>query len=187
MKRELPFIAGLAYELVLLAVALLWGQFFHCSAFAGFRWAWEDAGVGAVAVLPPLAFFLWTLKSKAAVFRRHQELLENLLRRVFANWPIIQLLTLSLCTGIAEEALFRGAIQGSLAERIGPGLALVLGSLAFGAVHIVTWTYAIIAAFIGAYLGLLWTWTGNLLTPIVTHAVYDFCALVYFLKWYRKQ
>ena len=73
MKRELPFIAGLAYELVLLAVALLWGQFFHCSAFAGFRWAWEDAGVGAVAVLPPLAFFLWTLKSKAAVFRRHQE------------------------------------------------------------------------------------------------------------------
>jgi hypothetical protein len=26
----------------------------------------------------------------------------------------------------------------------------------------------IVAAFIGAYLGLLWIWSGNLLTPIIT-------------------
>jgi len=31
-------------------------------------------------------------------------------------------------------------------------------------------------------LGLLWSFTGNLLTPIVTHAVYDFAALIYFLR-----
>ena len=45
----------------------------------------------------------------------------------------------------------------------------------------------IIAALIGAYLGLLWIWTGNLLTPMVTHAVYDFVALVYFLRVYRSE
>jgi membrane protease YdiL (CAAX protease family) len=43
----------------------------------------------------------------------------------------------------------------------------------------------IITAFIGLYLGLLWLWTGNLLTPMITHAVYDILALVYFLRVYR--
>ncbi len=87
--------------------------------------------------------------------------------------------------GICEEALFRGAIQGSLAEHIGGVLALVLATGLFGAVHLITWTYAIIATFIGAYLGLLWICTGNLLAPMVTHAAYDFAALVYFLRFFR--
>ena len=92
-----------------------------------------------------------------------------------------------LIAGISEEAFFRGAIQGSLADRVGVVLALVLASVLFGAFHLLTWTYAIIAAFIGAYLGLLWIWTGNLLTPMITHAVYDFAALVYFLRVYRSR
>ncbi|MEI6785094.1 MAG: CPBP family glutamic-type intramembrane protease [Verrucomicrobiota bacterium] len=46
-------------------------------------------------------------------------------------------------------------------------------------------TYAIVAALLGVYLGLLWMWTGNLLTPMITHAVYDFATLVYFLRIYR--
>ena len=70
---------------------------------------------------------------------------------------------------------------------MGWGLALVLASVVFGAAHLLTWTYAIIAAFIGAYLGLLWIWTGNLLTPMITHAVYDFVALVYFCRVYRSR
>ena len=48
-----------------------------------------------------------------------------------------------------------GAVQGSLADRVGMSMALVLASVLFGAAHLITWTYAIIAAFIGAYLGLL--------------------------------
>jgi hypothetical protein len=69
---------------------------------------------------------------------------------------------------------------------VGLGLALVLASVVFGAAHLLTWTYAIIAAFIGAYLGLLWIGTGNLLTPMVTHSAYDLAALVYFLRLYRS-
>ena len=84
--------------------------------------------------------------------------------------------------GISEEAFFRGAIQGSLADRVGVILALILASVLFGAVHL---TYSAIAALIGAYLGLPWNWTGNLLTPMITHAAYHFVALVYFprLGW----
>ena len=111
--------------------------------------------------------------------------MEGLLRPLLGNWSVLQLLAISLVAGIAEEAFFRGAVQGSLADRVNVILALVSASALFGALHLLTWTYAIIAAFIGAYLGLLWIWTGNLLTPMVTHAVYDFAALVYFLRVYR--
>ena len=112
--------------------------------------------------------------------------MEAYLPPLFGNWSILQLTIISVCAGISEEALFRGAIQGSLTDHVGLGVALVMGSLLFGAFHLITWTYAIIAAFIGAYLGLLWIWTGNLLAPIITHAVYDIAALVYFLKMRRS-
>jgi len=112
--------------------------------------------------------------------------MESLLRPVLGNWSIVQLAFISLCAGISEEAFFRGAIQGSLADRVNVSLAVILASALFGAFNLLTWTYAIIAAFIGAYLGLLWIWTGNLLTPMITHAVYDFAALVYFLRVYRN-
>ena len=104
---------------------------------------------------------------------------------LFGNWSILQLTLISVCAGLSEEAFFRGAIQGSLADNVGVGVALVMASLLFGAFHLITWTYAIIAAFIGAYLGLLWIWTGNLLTPMITHAVYDIVALVYFFRFRR--
>jgi uncharacterized protein len=111
--------------------------------------------------------------------------MESLLRPILGNWSVLQLSAISLVAGISEEAFFRGAIQGSLSDRVGMSVALVLASVLFGAAHLITWTYAIIAAFIGTYLGLLWIWTGNLLTPMITHAVYDFAALVYFFRFRR--
>jgi hypothetical protein len=43
-------------------------------------------------------------------------------------------------------------------------------------------TYAILAALIGLYLGLLLIWTGNLLAPAVAHGLYDFIALLYLVR-----
>ena len=112
--------------------------------------------------------------------------MESYLGPLFGNWSILQLTLISVCAEISEEALFWGAIQGSLVGHVGLGIALVMASLLFGAFHLITWTYAIIAAFIGAYLGLLWIWTGNLLAPMVTHTVYDIAALVYFFRVHRS-
>ena len=151
------------------------------------HWSLKCAWIGFVAAVPPFTFFIWTLSSKLQLFHHHRTLLESLLRPLFGKWSILQLMAISLIGGISEEAFFRGAIQGSLADRVGWGWALVLASAFFGAFHLLTWTYAIIAAFIGVYLGLLWIWTGNLLAPMITHAVYDFVALVYFLRIYRSR
>jgi CAAX protease family protein len=182
LRRELSFVAGCALELALLVFAFLWGWFFHRPVLLDLHWNLPAALIGIVAAIPPFVFFLWTLSSKFPICSHHRHLFEAVLRPLFGKWSILQLLAISLIAGISEEAFFRGAIQGSLADRVGVIPALVLASLAFGACHLLTLTYAIVAAFIGAYLGLLWMWTGNLLTPMITHALYDFAALVYFLR-----
>jgi membrane protease YdiL (CAAX protease family) len=92
------------------------------------------------------------------------------------------LIILSLAAGVAEETLFRDAIQGGLAERVGPIFAILLASALFGASHMLTWTYGILAALIGVYLGVLYILTGNLLAPMITHALYDAVFLVWSLK-----
>ncbi len=185
VKRELSFRVGCLVELALLVLAVLWGQLFHRPALVDLHWRLEDVLIGIVASIPPFIFFLWTLKSNLWVFSRHRHLFESSLRPIFGTWSLLELAIISLLAGICEEALFRGAIQGSLAEHVGGPLALVLASASFGAVHPITWTYAFTATLIGTYLGFLWIWTGNLLTPMVTHGVYDFLALVYFLRFFR--
>jgi membrane protease YdiL (CAAX protease family) len=52
----------------------------------------------------------------------------------------------------------------------------------FGLAHPISTTYAVLASLIGIYLGFLFVATDNLLVPIVTHAAYDFLALVYLLS-----
>jgi membrane protease YdiL (CAAX protease family) len=186
LSRKISFSAGCLFELALLVFAFLWGWLFHRPALLDLHWSLTSAFIGIVAAVPPFVFFLWTLNSRLHVFSRHRQLMESLLRPLFGNWSLLQLFAISLVAGLSEEAFFRGAIQGSLADRVNVILAVVLASALFGAFHLLTWIYATIAAFIGAYLGLLWIWTGNLITPMITHAVYDFAALVYFLRVYRS-
>jgi membrane protease YdiL (CAAX protease family) len=60
--------------------------------------------------------------------------------------------------------------------------AVALASAVFGLLHAITPTYAILATVMGAYLGVVWIASGNLLAPIVAHALYDFVALVWLLR-----
>ncbi len=75
-------------------------------------------------------------------------------------------LVLAALSGLAEEALFRGALQ--------PWVGLVPASLIFGLAHFVPrrelapWCLFAIAA--GLLLGGLYEWTGNLVAPVVAHA-----------------
>ena len=187
MSRKLSFSVACLLELALLVLSLVWGWLFHRSALLDLHWSLNAALIGVVAAIPPFLFFLWTLNSHFQICSNHRHLFETVLRPLFGIWSILQLLVISLIAGISEEAFFRGAIQGSLSDRAGVIPALVLASAAFGACHRLTWIYAIIAALIGLYSGLLWIWTGNLITPMITHAAYDFVALVYFLRVYRAQ
>jgi len=80
---------------------------------------------------------------------------------------VSQCVVLAFVSGIAEEALFRGALQ--------PKVGLVAASVLFGLAHFVprrefaVWTGTTILA--GFMLGLLFQETGNLIAPIVAHFV----------------
>ncbi|MFU8831096.1 MAG: lysostaphin resistance A-like protein [Wenzhouxiangella sp.] len=116
--------------------------------------------------------------------------LEDFVRRVLVPWfgdaPWWGLALVALAAGIGEELLFRGVVQGGLAGLVGPWGALVIASLLFGLVHAMTRAYFIIATLAGFYLGLLYLWTGNLLIPIVVHFLYDWIALQFYMRRYRR-
>ena len=69
-------------------------------------------------------------------------------------------------------------LQPALATHVPLACAVVVIGLAFGAVHWLTPTYALLAGLVGVYLGALYAVSGNLLAPITAHALYDFVALV---------
>lgn len=98
----------------------------------------------------------------------------------------VELVLLACLAGIAEEMLFRGVVQIGLARLLPGGAALVVASAAFGLAHFITPAYALLAGLAGLYLGGLFLLQGNLIAPIVAHAVYDIVALNYVARLYQK-
>ncbi|WP_245960737.1 CPBP family intramembrane glutamic endopeptidase [Wenzhouxiangella sediminis] len=109
-------------------------------------------------------------------------LVRGFLELLFRNARPGAVLLVSLLAGIGEELLFRGVVQAGLASWASPAAAILIASLMFGAAHAVSLPYFAVAAFLGLYLGLLYHWTGNLLVPIVVHALYDWIAIHYYLR-----
>jgi hypothetical protein len=176
------FLPACLFELGLLAAAQGFGALLNLKVAQQVRWNWKDAAAGTLAALPLLALFWLLLGSRLKPLVQIRQFLDDVVRPVFGRWPLWQLGVISLAAGVGEEMLFRGVVQGGLSRWLGTAWGLALASALFGLAHVVNWAYAIAAALIGAYLGTVWLLTGNLLAPILTHALYDFCALVYFLR-----
>lgn len=91
------------------------------------------------------------------------------------SWPI--LITLSVFAGVGEELLFRGAIQGWLAQHFHEAVAIVAASVLFGLVHYLSFTYFVMATGLGLVLGTAYAHTDSLVLVMVWHGVYDMIAL----------
>lgn len=92
------------------------------------------------------------------------------------------LLLIAVLAGVGEELLFRGLIQGGLAEWWGEWPALGVASVLFGLAHCMTREYAVFAMVLGFFLGWLVLVTGDLTASILAHAGYDFAALLLLTK-----
>lgn len=153
--------------------------FYGVLLLAAFAWAALDGR--ALAWIPPdgagsalrafgagvLAAAIVVLASRQLTQRtRVGEQLARSLAAALGPLTLVECWGLALVSGIAEEALFRGALQ--------PQVGLVAASLLFGAAHFVprrelfAWTPFAIAA--GFLLGWLYDATGSLLAPVVAHA-----------------
>lgn len=134
--------------------------------------------LGLAATLPMLLGLRWILRTNWSPARRLVSLVTEQLGPLLAGRSRLQLALLALLAGVAEEVLFRGVIQVGLARAFSPAWALLAASSLFGLAHFASAAYAVLAGVVGAYLGALFLLQGNLLVPVVAHALYDFVALI---------
>ncbi len=129
--------------------------------------AWgAAAGLGLVAVS-------WAMTRWCRAGRR----LAKMLRNTVAGMPWPQALVLALGAGVAEEAVFRGALWALVSSVWGDAAALAVTTVAFGAVHglfarrLRAWGLFALGA--GLVLGGLRWGTGGILAPVAAHVVID--------------
>jgi membrane protease YdiL (CAAX protease family) len=185
----------------LVALALLVGSWWGVNPWGELQWtrdALRSNGMailqGALASLPLIALLIvfdrWTP-------RLLQPLKQSVDREVV---PLLMYSTLgdflliSIAAGFGEELFFRGLVQAGLQYELeqldipnGPWISIAVASLIFGVCHWVNREYALAAGIVGVYLGVLFFFSGNLLAPITTHAVYDVIAMWYLVIFKGRQ
>lgn len=163
-------------------LALVGSLVFRVGLLASVKLTVADALIGAAGAGPLFVLFLFVLNARGGPLREIRLFLDTVVRTAFGSWSVPNIAVVSILAGLAEESLFRGLIQAGLESEIGKPFALLVASAIFGLCHAVNRPYAAVAGAIGLYLGVIFLATGNLLAPIVTHALYDFVALLYFLR-----
>jgi membrane protease YdiL (CAAX protease family) len=105
------------------------------------------------------------------------------LARAIGPMSVPDALLMAAASGFSEELLFRGAVQ--------PRMGLLAASVLFGAMHFVPrremlpWTgFAIV---VGLVLGWIFESTGNLVAPMVAHAVVNAVNLPLLTHLYGEQ
>jgi len=166
--------------LVVLALGLGW--LFQEPPFGTVRLTWRHLSAGLLATAPPLLALTLLLRSNSPGLVRLVREVEQMVGPLFEGATVGALALISILAGVGEESLFRGVLQPALGSVTAPWVALLVVSAVFGLVHFVTATYAFLAGVIGLYLGWLFLGSGNLLVPIVVHALYDFVALTILVR-----
>lgn len=152
--------------------------FFNTPLAPMLYWSTEDALIGVAATVPLAVFLWWFMQSKISLIADFRQAQIEFFAAVGFEFTPFRIALMALFAGLFEELLFRGAIQTALTGALPLALAIGVSSILFGVVHWRTWLYALIATLIGVWLGVLFAITGNLLAPIITHALYDVIALV---------
>jgi len=141
-----------------------------------------DVGVGLLAAVPLVAGFWMAMRRPLGPLRELRELTRRVVAALFRDCAAYELLLIAVMAGLGEELFFRGFLQQWLIERAGVWVGLAVASLAFGALHLLSITYAALATLVGAFLGWLCLASGNLVAAITAHAVYDFIALWWLVR-----
>ena len=168
-------------SLILLSMLLTWGTGINPMKVLDLSWAAFFFGIAAT--LPMLLLCFFTYRSRQRGLRRIREFLVGTIGPILVQCCWYDLIMLALLAGLSEEILFRGILQPWLFDQLvefrwfpqPEWLSIGLVNLIFGMAHLVTPMYGVLAWFIGCYLSFVQQFSPNqnLLSPIVTHAFYD--------------
>ena len=185
MKPRSVFLGGIILEGVLVLIAVLVSYLWAGKPLLNaIRFDLDGFGTGLAATLPMVAYFAFSLSrfgQNIASFQRIYKLLREILSRAIIELPTWKIVVLGMSVGIGEECLFRGVLQPvfeSWMPEVNTILtpqvnAIIVTGLIFGLLHALTPAYFIIATFLSFYFGFLVNYTGNLLTPVLAHGLYD--------------
>ena len=183
--NHFPLMAAI-FEGSLVAVAIAIGWLLRSPPLKTFGADWQAACWGVAAAIPPLAVFWACIRCPWQPFRQIVQILDETVLPLFRTCRLMELAVLAAMAGLGEEMLFRGVVQAATANAVGPPrgpwLGLAVSAVTFGLLHAVTPLYCLLAGLIGIYLGGIWLATGNLLTPILAHGVYDFLVLWFLVR-----
>ncbi len=180
--RDVIIIFAVFFEAGLGPISIFLGWLTGHPPLQGFVWSLSDALWGAAAAVPLIVVFLTMFTWPIGPLSRVKRFCEEEVVPLFDQSYWSELALISLSAGVFEEMLFRGVIQASLTHWLGLAWGLGLASLLFGLLHPITVSYILFASLLGFYLGAIWIVNGNLLTVMVTHALYDFAALGYLIR-----
>ena len=178
-RAEFLNLAGLVEGGTILT-ALAAGWLVGVSPWEVMVWRWDAVGIAVLATLPMLGLF-FVAKGPRTVAT---EMLGEVLSRChWYDWVVLAALA-----GVGEELLFRGVLQLWLSEW-NPTFAFIATNVAFGLMHAVTPSYALLTAGVGMYLSWLVYGIGepNLWRAIVAHGVYDAIAFGLIVREYRRK
>lgn len=167
------FASTLITHAVLVALALLAAHRNNLALFPRPSLQWQVALAGAAFLLTALAVMLVRSRRQSAAESTRMSWMRPQRRSDLWLW-----LGISLIAGIAEEIVYRGALLGLLAPRVGgewPAIALCV--IAFGLGHWVQGAGAMLVVVVFAVgFHLLVRLSGDLYTAIAVHVLYDFLA-----------
>ncbi|MDD5320847.1 MAG: CPBP family intramembrane metalloprotease [Methylococcales bacterium] len=175
------------FEASLVLVALFLGWIAGIDPFEKLYFSEAAIAYGIIGTVPLFLMFLALEQMQGESIVKIRKLLLQTLGPGLHRYHWTDLFMLAAIAGVAEELLFRGVIQPWLESSWGMTAGLIGSNMIFGLVHAVTPVYAVLAAFVGIYLGLSLDYGGdrNLLTPVIIHALYDFLAFVALMRVYR--
>ncbi len=176
----------IAVEAGLIALAWILAWAFDRPLFDLIVFDWEGVVAGLLGTVPPYAAMVWSTRTTMPPFQQLRRDVERLVVPLFRGMSLWDLALIALLAGVGEEVFFRGLVQPGLTGWVGVWPAVILTSVLFGALHWITPTYAAIAGLIGFYLGAFMVVSGNLVVPILVHALFDFLALRYLVGRSRE-
>jgi uncharacterized protein len=175
--------ATIGFQAALAAIALVWQNVRERSVFT------DGFPLGTThAIAIPLALSLGALVGVVVVAwsrsiarntpwgrAMHSTLREGVLDLQGSTKAIA---SIALATAIGEELLFRGAMFPTLRDLTSTSVAIALSSVVFGMLHVpsarslLPWT--LMACGMGAIFSLLYLLTGEVICPIMAHAVINY-------------
>lgn len=184
-QRQMLLRITLAVEGGLLAAAAIAGVLFGAPFWSGAAFHAGALFQGTVAGLLLLGLVLTLLEIPSpfsAAIRRDIEPMMGVFRAARHR----DLLLIAVLAGAGEEAFFRGFLQQAAAGPLGDVMALLIVSALFGLAHCLSPSYALFAGLLSMPFGIMYTYTGNIVVPMVAHAVYDYAALVYAVQFWKR-